>query len=127
MRRRQLRRRPRVPDAPPVKHYQNLGDASSTFYSLSPTVAWVIAVLFCVCALLRLPRFNVETDRGRFPRFLQRRSPPAAAGTVAAFPIAMNGLIELANDTSAMHAIADWFIPVVKFALPLITLSAAVS
>jgi len=109
-----------------VKHYQNLGGGASTFYSYPPRLLWVIAVLFCVCALLRLARFNVETDEDDSHDSFSGLPSPAAAGTVAAFPIAMNGLIELANDTAApAHAIADWFIPVVKFSLPLITLAAA--
>src|SRR5439155_1260133 len=50
-----------------------------------------------------------------------------AAGTVAAFPIAMHGLMDLAGDADApAHQVAGWLIPAVKLLLPLITLATAI-
>ena len=54
-----------------------------------PRLLWVIGVLFVVCAVLRLARFNVETDEDDSHAFFSGLPSPAAAGTVASFPIAM--------------------------------------
>jgi len=45
-----------------------------------PRLLWVIAVLFVVCAILRLARFNVETDERRYARVFQRASLPGRGG-----------------------------------------------
>ncbi len=79
---------------------------------------WVIAVLFVVCALLRLARFNVETDEEDTHDYFSGLPSPAAAGAVASFPIAMHGL----SDPNAFdQTLAVWLIPAVKIFLPVIT------
>ena len=93
-----------------------------------PRLLWVIALLFAVCALLRLARFNVETDEDDSHDYFSGLPSPAAAGTVASIPIAMRGIKELAFDTQATDAArqaAEWLIPAVKVALPLVTLAVA--
>jgi len=81
-----------------------------------PRLLWVIAALFVVCVLLRLARFNVETDEENSHEFFSGLPSPAAAGTVAAFPIAMHGLPEIWE---------TWLIPVIRIALPPITFAVA--
>lgn len=92
-----------------------------------PRLLWVIAALFVVCALLRLARFNVETEEDDSHEFFSGLPSPLAAGVVASFPIAMHGLADLVAPGAdpASRAVGEWLIPAVKFAVPLITLAAA--
>jgi len=95
-------------------------------FQYHPRLLWVIAVLFVICALLRLARFNVETDEDDSHDYFSGLPSPAAAGAVASFPVAMRGLKTLAGDAEARaHHLAEWLIPAAKVALPLITLSVA--
>ncbi len=99
------------------------------FWSLEyhPRLLWVIAMLYVVCALLRLARFNVETDEEDTHEYFSGLPSPAAAGTVASFPIAMRGLRLIAgNELARSQHLAEWLIPAAKILLPLITLSVAV-
>ena len=91
-----------------------------------PRMLWTIATLYTCCAILRLARFNVETEEDDSHEEFSGLPSPAAAGTVVAFPFAMPTLTALANsgDTTAA-AIAQWLVPAVKTALPLITLATA--
>ncbi|HTI50225.1 MAG TPA: CDP-diacylglycerol--serine O-phosphatidyltransferase, partial [Planctomycetaceae bacterium] len=52
-----------------------------------PRILWGIAVLFVLCAILRLARFNVETDEEDTHEFFSGLPSPAAAGTVVSFLI----------------------------------------
>lgn len=91
-----------------------------------PRLLWVIAVLFVVCVLLRLARFNVETEEDDSHDYFSGLPSPAAAGTVAAFPLAIDGLALLAADQDTPgHRIAEWMLPLVITLLPLITLAVA--
>lgn len=88
---------------------------------------WVMAALYVVCAVLRLARFNVETEEDDSHEFFSGLPSPAAAGTVAAFPIAMRGIKKLEDPsaTEFVRTIAEWIDPAVKVAVPLITLGVA--
>lgn len=93
-----------------------------------PRLLWVIALLFAVCTILRLARFNVETDEEDTHDGFSGLPSPAAAGTVASFPIAMRGLQKLAEDSdteSFAQTVAQWLIPAVEMSLPWITLAVA--
>ncbi|HAH45495.1 MAG TPA: CDP-diacylglycerol--serine O-phosphatidyltransferase, partial [Planctomycetaceae bacterium] len=92
-----------------------------------PRLLWVIALLFAVCTILRLARFNVETDEEDTHEGFSGLPSPAAAGVVASFPIAMRGVYKLAETDQASLAktIADWLIPAVVWTLPWITLAVA--
>ena len=104
-----------------------------------PRLLWVIGLLFALCAVLRLARFNVETDEDDSHEFFSGLPSPAAAGAVASFPIGRRGLSNLFDETldafpanlnvqnidSVQESIAAWLIPSMKIALPLITLSIA--
>ena len=97
-------------------------------FNYHPRILWAIAVLFMVCAILRLARFNVETDEEDSHDFFSGLPSPAAAGVVASFPI---GVKELKMHLSAEGAVswakpaADYLLPGLVILLPLITLAAA--
>jgi CDP-diacylglycerol---serine O-phosphatidyltransferase len=101
-------------------------DAFPPPFYYHPRLLWVIAVLYVVCALLRLARFNVETEEDDSHAYFSGLPSPAAAGTVASFPIAIGGLLDLAgNEDAAGQHLAEWLVPLIKVILPLITLSVA--
>jgi CDP-diacylglycerol--serine O-phosphatidyltransferase len=52
-----------------------------------PRFLWLIAALYVICAVLRLARFNVETDEDDAHDSFSGLPSPAAAGTVASFPL----------------------------------------
>jgi CDP-diacylglycerol--serine O-phosphatidyltransferase len=58
-------------------------------FQYSPRLLWAIAVLFMVCAILRLARFNVETDEADSHDHFSGLPSPAAAGVLASFPIGL--------------------------------------
>jgi len=98
-------------------------------FNYHPRILWGIAVLFMWCALLRLGRFNVESDEEDSHEFFSGLPSPAAAGVVASFPIAVS---ELKEQMSARGAVswaqpaAEYLLPGLVILLPLITLMAAI-
>lgn len=98
-----------------------------------PRLLWAIAVLFFVCAILRLARFNVETDEEDSHEFFSGLPSPAAAGTVASFLIAypeLEGLAApLAGDPNLWqrmtHHSAVVMMPALKILLPIVALFCA--
>jgi CDP-diacylglycerol--serine O-phosphatidyltransferase len=87
-----------------------------------PRLLWTIAALYAVCAILRLARFNVETDEEDSHEEFSGLPSPAAAGAVVAFPFAMPHMTRLAG---AEESALEWLIPAVKTGLPLVTLAVA--
>jgi CDP-diacylglycerol---serine O-phosphatidyltransferase len=97
-----------------------------SLFTYSPRFLWVAAVMMVLCALLRLARFNVETEDDDSHEFFSGLPSPAAAGVVASFPILMDGLRELAiNQESVGRPLAESLIPIVKLVIPLVTLGVA--
>ncbi len=98
-------------------------------FTYHPRLLWVIGLLFVLCAVLRLARFNVETDEDDSHKYFSGLPSPAAAGVVASFPIGRRGLNNLFDDKQVVDTIAEstasWLIPAMKIALPLITLAVA--
>src|SRR5258708_4170121 len=94
---------------------------------------WTIAVLYVVCAILRLARFNVETDEVDTHEYFSGLRSPAAAGTVASFMIAYPEIQDLAqplaSDASTiervMHVAASYLLPGVQFLVPFVALACA--
>jgi CDP-diacylglycerol--serine O-phosphatidyltransferase len=87
---------------------------------------WTIGALYAVCAIMRLARFNVETEEEDTHDDFSGLPSPAAAGTVVAFPFAMPSLVELAvHGSPNAQSVAEAILPAVKVALPLITLAVA--
>ncbi len=99
-------------------------DVSQLFF-LPARLLWVIAVLFVLCVILRLARFNVETDEEDSHEGFSGLPSPAAAGAVASFPLAMGGLVELADSEKLMKPFAQQTIPVMQLAVPLVTFCVA--
>jgi CDP-diacylglycerol--serine O-phosphatidyltransferase len=77
---------------------------------------------------MRLARFNVETEEedSSHDEFSGLPS-PAAAGVVAAFPFAMPTVVELIAPPNGVivQRLAEWIIPAVRVALPVITAAVA--
>jgi len=94
--------------------------AFQPIFSYPDRLLWVISALFLICALLRLARFNVETDEEDAHDSFSGLPSPAAAGLVASFPIALSGLRGLARETESQE-IAVWLIPAAIISLPLFT------
>ncbi|MFG0266968.1 MAG: CDP-diacylglycerol--serine O-phosphatidyltransferase [Rhodopirellula sp. JB055] len=59
-------------------------------------LTWGIGVLFALCVLIRLARFNVETPEDDDHEGFEGLPSPAAAGTIAAFAIAIPDLADFA-------------------------------
>lgn len=55
-------------------------------------VLWLIGALYVCCTVLRLARYNVESDDKAKDRSFNGLPSPAAAGTVASFPLMVYGL-----------------------------------
>jgi len=108
-----------------VRHETPLGDGTN-WQLLFPRLLWVIAALFVLCVLLRLARFNVETEEEDMHEEFSGLPSPAAAGTVASFPIAMHGLRNLAEEADTFsQQLVVWLSPAMKVSLPFITLALA--
>ncbi len=71
-------------------------------------LSWAIGVLFALCVLIRLARFNVETDEDDTHEGFDGLPSPAAAGTIAAFAIAMPELAVYATETTYPENV-QWF------------------
>ncbi len=115
----------------PTHHLNLLQDllegAQVSLFEYPRKLLWVIGALYVVCALLRLARFNVETEEEDSHEAFSGLPTPAAAGTIASFPIAMRGLATFAGDpTSPLHDVARRAITGIAMLLPLITLGVAV-
>jgi CDP-diacylglycerol--serine O-phosphatidyltransferase len=92
-----------------------------------PRILWVIGALYVACAILRLARFNVETDEDDSHEFFSGLPSPAAAGAVCAFPIAMHGIAKLLDPTDTTisanaRRIGEFLEPATVQLLPVITL-----
>jgi CDP-diacylglycerol--serine O-phosphatidyltransferase len=94
---------------------------------LHPRLLWVIAILYMMCAILRLARFNVTKDGEPQHEFFRGLPSPAAAGMVASLVIIAPGLEQLT--APEMTATARWMgnclLAVTATTLPLITLCVA--
>ena len=89
-----------------------------------PRILWAIAVLYMWCALLRLGRFNVETDEDDSHDSFSGLPSPAAAGVVASFPIAIQ-LLSTEKVARWITPAVDYLLPTLILAVPLITLAVA--
>ena len=94
---------------------------------------WAIGVLFALCVLIRLARFNVETTEDDSHEGFDGLPSPAAAGTLAAFAIAMPELSSVAADpdypdliravAAQVMAASHYFIPILALALAYLMVS----
>jgi CDP-diacylglycerol---serine O-phosphatidyltransferase len=92
-----------------------------------PRLLWSIAVMFMTCALLRLARFNNETDEADSHEFFSGLPSPAAAGVIAAFPIGLQGLKEVTGEelVTGTQQMSSGFLSLLTIFLPLITICVA--
>lgn len=101
---------------------------AESWLAFHPRLLWTIAALFVVCAVLRLARFNVETDEEDTHEEFRGLPSPAAAGTIVAFPFAMPTLMSWTargSGTWVEPMLAGWVVPGVRTMLPLIALIVA--
>ena len=68
-------------------------------------LSWGIGVLFTLCVLIRLARFNVETEDDDLHEGFEGLPSPAAAGTLAAFAIAIQELNRISGDENYFDSI----------------------
>lgn len=112
------------------EHHQfgPIASLPAQFYPLLARLLWAIAVLFMVCAILRLARFNVESDEEDSHEFFSGLPSPAAAGVVASFPIGVRELQELSSGRAPawIKDAVELLIPALTILLPVLTLSAAI-
>jgi CDP-diacylglycerol--serine O-phosphatidyltransferase len=102
-------------------------------YHYHPRLLWVIAVLYLISVVLRLARFNVESEADSeaegedLDKSFSGLPSPAAAGTVASIAIAMPGLREFAmyGRTEAAKNAGEVMIAATSVCLPLILLAVA--
>lgn len=100
---------------------------------LHPRVLWAIAIVYVSCALLRLARFNVETDEDDSHNDFSGLPSPAAAGTIASLMTAFPEIKEMAEidvETASwwgrqLQAIAAPAYDSLRFILPIVTFASA--
>lgn len=94
-----------------------------------PRLLWPVAALYVACTVLRLARFNVETEtEPTAPKGSFRGLPsPAAAGTVASFPVMVYGLAHLSEPgrNPTWDGISAWLKAGTEWVLPAVALAAA--
>ncbi len=83
-------------------------------------LSWVIGVIFALCVLIRLARFNVETSAGDSHEGFDGLPSPAAAGTLAAFAIATPHLESLTHEQSreSIRRAAEWGLVTCEYFVP---------
>lgn len=93
---------------------------------LPPRLLWVIAVLYTICAVLRLARYNVLKDSDASTDFRGLPS-PAAAGMVASLVVIGPGLARLTGEerTVASQRIGELLSGWTTIGLPYVTLAVA--
>ena len=92
-----------------------------------PRILWFIAVIYVLCTVLRLARFNVETDEDDSHSHFSGLPSPAAAGTVASFPIMIYGIkrLGIGNPESLWEHFATWISAVTVIIMPIATFAVA--
>ncbi len=90
-------------------------------------LSWAIGVVFTLCVLIRLARFNVETDEDDPHEGFEGLPSPAAAGTIAAFVISVPHLHSLTSDDygDRIQSLATNGLTVFQYAVPLTALALA--
>ena len=101
-------------------------------HALPPKLTWGIGVLFALCVIIRLARFNVETSDDDPHEGFDGLPSPAAAGTIAAIVIAMPELASYADPSypvrvqwlaNSLLVGSQYFIPTLALALAYLMVS----
>ncbi len=89
-----------------------------------PRLLWVIAVLFILCAVLRLARFNVETGEEDSHSTFSGLPTPAAAAMVASCAVILPGLNDMLDPAmgSLSQGVGRALLLAVHYGLPVMTL-----
>jgi CDP-diacylglycerol---serine O-phosphatidyltransferase len=92
-----------------------------------PRLLWVIAVLYMLCAVMRLARFNVTQDNEPAHEYFRGLPSPAAAGMVASLVVIAPGLERLTTPEMKESAqrMGEFLIAATSTALPVVTLIVA--
>jgi len=92
-----------------------------------PRLLWLVAALYVCCAVLRLARYNVDSHAPNPDRSFCGLPSPAAAGTVASFPLMVFGLksLEITAHEFLWEDMPGWIDWTMARILPLITLLVA--
>lgn len=93
--------------------------------ALPQRLTWAIGVLFAICVLMRLARFNVETPEDDDHEGFEGLPSPAAAGTLAAFAIAIPDLKDFATSATYpqwVQSTADWCLVASHYFIPVLAL-----
>ena len=90
-------------------------------------ILWGIGVLFMLCGLLRLARFNVELVPDDEHEWFRGLPSPAAAGTLASFAVALPAVHRMVADTmsEASRQLGEQIIAITKVSLPVLTVTLA--
>lgn len=105
-----------------VRHDHALANDFPPWFTYPSRFLWTIGALYVVSAVLRLARFNVETDEDDAHDGFSGLPSPAAAALVVSFPFAMRELIRLHEKDAAPVA---WLVPAIVALMPVVTLMAA--
>lgn len=83
-------------------------------------ISWAIGVVFALCVLIRLARFNVETEEDDAHEGFDGLPSPAAAGTIASFTIAMPHLefLTQASSRAWIRGAAEWGLLICEYFVP---------
>lgn len=94
---------------------------------LHPRLAWGIAVLYMLCAVLRLARFNVSKNDDQWKGYFCGLPSPAAAGTVASLVVIGPGLMKWTRPEAAdsVRLVGEILLDFSLYLLPVVTLLAA--
>jgi CDP-diacylglycerol--serine O-phosphatidyltransferase len=94
---------------------------------LHPRLAWGIAVLYMLCAVLRLARFNVSKNDDQWKGSFCGLPSPAAAGTIASLVVVGPGLMKWTRPeaTDAVRQAGEFLLDVSVWSLPVVTFAVA--
>ena len=98
-------------------------------FNYSIDFLWAIAALYLACAILRLARFNVETDEEDSHEGFSGLPSPAAAAVIASIPIGVMALKKKMVGTAAAAwgpQVGGIVLPALAVVLPFVTLGTAV-
>ena len=93
--------------------------------ALPQRLTWAIGVLFALCVLIRLARFNVETPEDDDHEGFEGLPSPAAAGTLAAFAIAIPDLADFTdpeNYPAWINSVSQWTLDASHYFIPVLAL-----
>lgn len=113
--------------APIVEASASLGLHAPFDYSID--FLWAIAALFLACAILRLARFNVETDEEDSHEGFSGLPSPAAAAVIASIPIGVMAIQKRMDGPAAVSwgkPLGEVVLPTLAVLLPFITLAVAI-